>query len=135
MRQHAVTLLVVIGQLAGGYAAAQDAPPAVAEHYGMGALGAIGWPGPLVALRLSGPMTKRFGYGFDWQARGGTRLGLELAGGGTGESLGLRLFVRVFALWGRPVTIARAARNLTKYRPARKADPRALSASAATSAE
>lgn len=46
---------------------------------------------------------KRFsgqiGYGFDGQARSGTRVGFELVGGGS-EMSGPRLLARVFAVWG-----------------------------------
>lgn len=46
---------------------------------------------------------KRFsgqiGYGFDGQARNGTRVGFELVGGGS-EMSGPRLFARVFVVWG-----------------------------------
>jgi len=45
--------------------------------------------------RLSG----QIGYGVDWQARNGTRTGLEFAGGGS-ERSGPRLFARVFVVWG-----------------------------------
>ena len=45
--------------------------------------------------RLSGQV----GYGFDGQARNGTRLGFELVGGAS-EMSGPRLFARVFVVWG-----------------------------------
>ncbi len=48
--------------------------------------------------RLSG----QIGYGVDWQARNGTRTGLEFAGGGS-ERSGPRLFARVFVVWGPAV--------------------------------
>ena len=39
------------------------------------------------------------GYGFDWLAANGSRVGIELTGGGS-QSAGPRLFAKLFALWG-----------------------------------
>ena len=39
------------------------------------------------------------GYGFDWLAANGARVGIELTGGGS-ESAGPRLFAKIFAVWG-----------------------------------
>lgn len=38
------------------------------------------------------------GYGFDWLAANGRRVGIELTGGGS-ESAGPRLFIKAFATW------------------------------------
>lgn len=51
-----------------------------------------------VAERKS-PTMPQFGYGWDWQARAGTRLGLELTAGSEGES-GPRAFAKLFLVWG-----------------------------------
>lgn len=45
------------------------------------------------------PTLPQFGYGWDWQGRRGTRLGLELLTGSEGEA-GPRLFARLFIVWG-----------------------------------
>lgn len=47
------------------------------------------------------PTMPQVGYGWDWQGRRGTRLGLELTTGS--ESEGARAFVRLFAVWGPPL--------------------------------
>ena len=47
--------------------------------------------------RVSG-LTPVIGYGFDWVAANGARVGLEATGGGS-ESAGPRLFIKVFATW------------------------------------
>ena len=47
--------------------------------------------------RVSG-ITPVVGYGFDWVHRSGTRVGVELTGGGS-ESAGPRLFAKVFTVW------------------------------------
>src|SRR5688500_111518 len=47
--------------------------------------------------RVSG-ITPVIGYGFDWVHSRGTRLGLELTGGGS-ENAGPRLFAKVVAIW------------------------------------
>jgi hypothetical protein len=43
----------------------------------------------------------QFGYGWDYQASPGTRLGFEVITGGS-EKAGPRMFARLFVLWGPP---------------------------------
>lgn len=45
------------------------------------------------------PTMPQFGYGWDWLAPSGTRLGLELTTGSEGEA-GPRAFAKVFLVWG-----------------------------------
>lgn len=49
------------------------------------------------------PTMPQFGYGWDWQGRRGTRLGLELLTGSEGEA-GPRLFAKLFIVWGPALT-------------------------------
>jgi hypothetical protein len=43
----------------------------------------------------------QIGYGWDWQGRRGTRLGMELTTGSEGEA-GPRFFAKLFVVWGPP---------------------------------
>ena len=64
----------------------------------------IRFPGETIVRteRVSG-ITPVVGYGFDWVYSRGTRLGLELTGGGS-ENAGPRLFAKVFATWSPGLT-------------------------------
>ena len=44
----------------------------------------------------------QLGVGWDWQARHGTRLGVELTTGGS-TAAGPRILAKLFAVWGRPL--------------------------------
>ena len=48
------------------------------------------------------PTMPQVGYGWDWQHRRGTRLGLELTTGSEGEA-GPRAFAKLFIVWGPPL--------------------------------
>lgn len=48
------------------------------------------------------PTMPQVGYGWDWQGRRGTRLGLELMTGSEGEA-GPRAFAKLFIVWGPPL--------------------------------